>query len=132
MKAFNRKLIEEFRSSGGKLSGQLAKSRVLLLTTTGAKSGEPRTVVVGYGQDGNRYVVIASGNGAVDHPFWYRNLLAKPEATVEVGPRTFTARPRTASPAERERFKPLVPYIESQQRLTDREIPIVVLEPIAD
>jgi deazaflavin-dependent oxidoreductase (nitroreductase family) len=132
MKAFNRKVIEEFRSSGGKLSGQLAKSKVLLLTATGARSGEPRTVVVGYGQDGNRYVVIASDNGAVDHPFWYRNLLAKPEATVEVGPREFKARPRTASSAERDRLKAVVPYIESQQELTSREIPIVVLEPIAD
>jgi deazaflavin-dependent oxidoreductase (nitroreductase family) len=132
MKAFNRKVIEEFRANGGKLSGQMAKSHVLLLTTIGAKSGEQRTVVVGYGQDGDRYVVIASDNGAVDHPLWYRNLLARPEATVEVGQRKFKARPRTASPAERDRFKALVPYIENQQKLTDREIPIVVLEPAVE
>lgn len=128
IKAFNRKVVEEHRANKGKLSGMMANRHVLLLTTIGRKSGEERTVVLGYGQDGNRYVVIASGNGAKDHPLWYRNILANPAATVEVGADTFEARGRTARPEEREQLIPLVPYIRSQQELTSREIPIVVLE----
>jgi deazaflavin-dependent oxidoreductase (nitroreductase family) len=128
MNAFNRKLIEEFRANRGQLSGQMAGRTLMLLTTTGAKSGKERTAVLGFGKDGDRYVVIASGNGAPSHPGWYRNLLARPIATVEVGPDRFKVRARTARPDEREALKPLVPYIEQQQTLTTREIPIVVLE----
>ncbi len=82
LKAFNRQVIDEFRANHGQLSGQLARSKVLLLTTTGATSGQPRTTVVGFGKDGDRYVVIASGNGAPAHPAWYLNLEANPMATV--------------------------------------------------
>ena len=128
MNAFNRKLIEEFRANRGQLSGQMAGRTLMLLTTTGAKSGKERTAVLGFGKDGDRYVVIASGNGAPSHPGWYQNLLARPIATVEVGPDKFKARARTARPEEREQLKRLVPYIEQQQTLTKREIPIVVLE----
>ena len=128
MKAFNRKLIEEFRANRGQLSGQMAGRTLMLLTTTGAKSGKERIAVLGFGKDGDRYVVIASGNGAPSHPGWYQNLLARPIATVEVGPAKFKVRARTAPPAEREQLKRLVPYIEQQQTLTKREIPIVVLE----
>ena len=129
MKAFNQKVIEEHRANQGQLSGMMAGRHVLLLTTTGARSGEPRTVVVGYGRDGDRCVVIASNNGAAEHPFWYRNLLKNPNATVDVGADKFEARARTARPEEREQLTPLVPYVKSQQELTSREIPIVVLEP---
>jgi deazaflavin-dependent oxidoreductase (nitroreductase family) len=100
----------------------------MLLTTTGAKSGKERTAVLGFGKDGDRYVVIASNNGAPSHPAWYVNLQARPIATVEVGSDQFKARARTARPEEREQLKRLVPYIEQQQTLTTREIPIVVLE----
>jgi len=126
--AFNRKLIEEFRANRGQLSGPMAGRTLMLLTTTGAKSGKERTAVLGFGKDGDRYVVIASGNGAPSHPGWYQNLLARPIATVEVGPNKFKARARTARPEEREQLKRFVPYIEQQQTLTKREIPIVVLE----
>ena len=128
MKAFNRKLIEEFRANRGQLSGQMAGRTLMLLTTTGAKSGKERIAVLGFGKDGDRYVVIASGNGAPSHPGWYQNLLARPIATVEVGPDKFKVRARTARPEEREALKRFVPYIEQQQTLTKREIPIVVLE----
>ena len=128
MKAFNRKLIEEFRANRGQLSGPMAGRTLMLLTTTGAKSGKERTAVLGFGKDGDRYVVIASGNGAPSHPGWYQNLLARPIATVEIGPDKFKARARTARPEEREPLKRFVPYIEQQQTLTKREIPIVVLE----
>jgi len=128
MKAFNQNLIKEFRANRGQLSGQMAGRSLLLLTTTGAKSRKERTAVLGFGKDGNRYVVIASGNGAPEHPAWYVNLLANPIATVEAGPEKVKVRARTARPDERERLTPLVPYIVSQQKLTSREIPIVVLE----
>lgn len=111
------------------MSGQMAGRHLLLLTTTGAKSGEAKTVVLGYGKPADdRYVVIASNNGAAKHPFWYGNLLKHPQVTVEVGSEKFKARARTASEEEHRRYTPLVPYIESQQQLTDRRIPIVVLE----
>jgi deazaflavin-dependent oxidoreductase (nitroreductase family) len=128
MNAFNRKVIEDFRAHGGKMTGPLAGRTLILLTTIGAKSGKERTAVLGFGKDGDRYVVIASGNGAPSHPAWYQNLLARPIATLEVGPDKFKVRARTAGPEEREKLKPLVPYIEQQQTLTTREIPIVVFE----
>jgi deazaflavin-dependent oxidoreductase (nitroreductase family) len=128
MNAFNKKLIKEFRANRGQLSGPMAGRTLMLLTTTGAKSGKERTAVLGFGKDGDRYVVIASGNGAPSHPGWYQNLLARPIATVEVGPDKFKVRARTARPEEREQFGRLVPYLERQQTLTTREIPIVVLE----
>jgi deazaflavin-dependent oxidoreductase (nitroreductase family) len=126
--AFNKKLIEEFRANKGKLGGPLASSQVLLLTTTGNKTGNERTAVIGYRNDGDRYVAIASGNGAPKHPAWYLNLQARPIATVEVGREKFKVRARTARPDERDRLKTVVPYLEQQQTLTAREIPIVVLE----
>jgi deazaflavin-dependent oxidoreductase (nitroreductase family) len=129
IKAFNQKVIEEHRANHGQLSGMMAGRHVLLLTTTGARSGQPRTVVLGYGRDGDRCVVVASGNGAPQHPLWYRNLLKNPNATVEVGAEKLEARARTARPEERERLTPLVPYVKSEQEKTSREIPIVVLEP---
>jgi deazaflavin-dependent oxidoreductase (nitroreductase family) len=128
MNAFNRKAIEDFRANHGKFTGPLAGRTLILLTTTGAKSGKERTAVLGFGRDGDRYVVIASGNGAPKHPAWYLNLQARPIATVEVGPDKFKVRARTAGPDERERLKRLVPYIEQQQTLTRREIPIVVFD----
>jgi deazaflavin-dependent oxidoreductase (nitroreductase family) len=128
MNAFNRKLIEEFRANRGQLSGPMAGRTLMLLTTTGAKSGKEQTCVLGFGKDGDRYVVIASANGAPSHPAWYENLQARPIATVEVGPDKFKVHARTARPEEREPLKRLVPYIEQQQTLTKREIPIVVLD----
>ena len=127
--AFNRKVIEEHRANRGQLSGMMAGRHVLLLTTTGARSGQPRTTVLGYGKDGDRLVVVASGNGAPEHPLWYRNLLKNPDATVEVGAEKFEARARTARPDERDRLTALVPYVKTEQEKTSREIPIVVLEP---
>ena len=128
MKAFNRALIEEWRANNGKLSGRMAGRKLILLTTTGARSGEPRTAVLAFGRHGDTIVAIASNNGAPAHPAWYFNLLAHPIATVELGPDTFDVRARTAGPEEREALAKAVPYLESQQQLTEREIPIVVLE----
>jgi deazaflavin-dependent oxidoreductase (nitroreductase family) len=129
MKEFNRKLISEFRASGGQLSGPMAGRSLLLLTTTGARSGEARTAVLGFGRIGDSYVVIASNNGAPAHPAWYHNLLADPHATLEIGPERIAVRARTAEPDERDDLARTVPYLAQQQGLTSREIPLVVLEP---
>jgi deazaflavin-dependent oxidoreductase (nitroreductase family) len=128
MIAFNQKVIADFRATGGRMSGPMAGRRLLLLTTTGARTGQPRTAVLGYGRVGDRYVVIASNNGAPSAPAWYHNLLANPAAVVEVGAERFEAQARTARPEERAELAAAVPYLESQQQLTDRLIPLVVLE----
>ena len=128
MKAFNEKVITEFRANHGQFTGPMAGRSVLILTTTGARTGKERTTVLGYGRDGDSLVVIASDNGAPVAPAWYRNLLASPIATVELGPEPFEVRARTARPEEREELAKAVPYLKQQQGLTEREIPIVVLD----
>jgi deazaflavin-dependent oxidoreductase (nitroreductase family) len=128
MKAFNEKLIAEFRANHGQLSGPHGGRSLLLLTTEGARSGKPRTTVLGYGRHGDRLVVIASNNGAPAAPSWYRNLLAHPTAIVELGPESFEVRATTAEHGARDELAKTVPYLAQQQKLTDREIPFVVLE----
>jgi deazaflavin-dependent oxidoreductase (nitroreductase family) len=130
MKAFNAKVIADFRANHGKFTGPMAGRGVLILTTTGARSGKERTAVLGYGRDGERLVVIASDNGAPAAPAWYHNLVARPIATVELGPEPFKVRARVAKPEERDELAKAVPYLEQQQSLTEREIPIVVLDRI--
>ena len=128
MNAFNEKLIAEFRANHGNLSGQMAGRQVLLLTTTGAKSFMPRTVVIGYRPHGDKLAVIASANGAEKNPAWFHNLRANPVATVEVGPDSYQVNARVAAPEERPELAKVVEYLERQQALTKSEIPIVVLE----
>jgi deazaflavin-dependent oxidoreductase (nitroreductase family) len=130
MKAFNEKLIAEFRANHGVLSGQLAGSKVLLLTTKGVRSHEPRTVVIGYRAFGDSFLTIASNNGSDAAPKWFGNLLKEPVAKVEVGPDTFKVRARVATPHERDEFAKRIEYFERQQALTSRAIPIVVLEKV--
>src|SRR5919108_455992 len=129
IKAFNQKLISEFRANRGQLSGPMAGRILMLLTTTGSQSGLLRTVVLGFRKDVDRYLVIASGNGAPQHPAWYRNLVANPMATVEVGPEKFSVRASTAGPGDRDRMAALVPYLQTEQQKTSREIPMVILTP---
>jgi deazaflavin-dependent oxidoreductase (nitroreductase family) len=107
----------------------------LLLTTTGRKSGEKFIFPLFYGEDGGKYFVVASKGGAPEHPGWYRNMLADPVVEVQVGTKKLTARARTVSGAERTRlweksldFWP--PYADYQKK-TEREIPVVVLEPVS-
>jgi len=128
MKAFNKKVIKDFRANRGQFTGPMAGGSVLILTTTGARSGKERAVVLGYGRDGTRLVVIASDNGAPVAPAWYHNLLAHPIATVELEPKAFKVRARTAKPEERKQLAKALPYLGQQQSLTERELPIVVLE----
>lgn len=129
MKAFNARLIADFRANHGQFTGDMAGRGLLILTTIGARSGEPRSVVLGFGRHGDRLIVIASNNGAPKAPAWYLNLLANPTATIELaGPERFEVRATTAGVEERDELAEAVPYLQQQQSLTARAIPIVVFE----
>ena len=128
--AFNRKVIEDVRAHGGKATaGPFAGREPLILTTKGRKTGKPQSVVIGHAVSGDNLVVIASNNGAPGDPHWYRNLQADPHATVELGSREYPVVARTTEGEERDRMGALVEYLGRQQALTEREIPVVVLEP---
>jgi deazaflavin-dependent oxidoreductase (nitroreductase family) len=132
MKAYNTKLIAELRANGGKvISGPLAGSTPLILTTKGRRSGEPRSVIIGWRPSGEAMVVIASNNGAPGDPHWYLNLLANPRGTAEVAGKKFEVRAHTTEGEERDRMGALIEYLERQQARTERQIPVVVLEPVS-
>jgi deazaflavin-dependent oxidoreductase (nitroreductase family) len=128
---YNQMVIERFRANGGDVSGP---NPLLLLTTTGAKSGQPRTTPVAYSIDGDHLVILASKGGAPTNPDWYHNLLANPLVTVELGTERFQARATVAEGHERERLyaqhAALMPGFAEYQRNTARQIPVVVLEHI--
>ena len=130
--AFNRNLVEEFRATGGKVSGQFVNAPLLLLTTIGAKSGQARIAPVVYTTDGDHLIIIASKGGAPTHPDWYHNLVASPTVTVEVGSERFQAQAETAEGEERERlFNQMaakMPNFAEYQRNTSRQLPVVVLK----
>ena len=129
--AFNRGVVEHFRANGGVGPGRWATQPLLLLTTTGARSGLPRTTPLLYSTDGDRLVVIASKGGEPTHPDWYHNLLAHPEATVEVGGEAFPVRAEVAQGAERRRLfdqqAAQMPFFAEYERTTRRAIPVVIL-----
>jgi len=125
--AYNHHIIAQFRAQDGQTD---FPGPVLLLTTIGARSGQPRTTPLGYSRDGDRFVVIASAGGATTHPAWYGNLLAHPNVTVEVGADTFAARATVAEGAERERLyaqHALVPGFVDHQPQLARQIPVIIL-----
>jgi deazaflavin-dependent oxidoreductase (nitroreductase family) len=134
-KAYNHKLIEDFRASRGVSDDQFAGRPLLLLTTTGARSGQRRTTPLMYVPDGDRLLVIASNAGAPAHPDWYRNLLAHPEVTVEVGADTFDARAVVLAGMERQqlwdRIVASYPFFTDHQAKITREIPVIALERIS-
>jgi len=105
---------------------------ILILTTTGRRSGEPRVKPLIFGEDDGRYVVVASRGGAQHHPSWYLNLSAVPDVHVQVKADRFRARARTAEGDERERLwqrmAEIWPAYDDYRQKTDREIPVVVLE----
>jgi deazaflavin-dependent oxidoreductase (nitroreductase family) len=133
MNDFNRKVIEEFRANEGKVGGPFEGATVLLLTSTGAKSGERRTTPVVYQPDGDRMVIFASKAGAPENPAWYHNLRANPTATVEVGSDTVEVEAVVTEGQERERLfskqKQLMPQFADYEQKTTRQIPVVALEP---
>jgi deazaflavin-dependent oxidoreductase (nitroreductase family) len=129
---FNRRVIEEFRSRGGKVGGPYEGSTLLLLTTTGARSGGSHTTPLVYLADGDRFVVFGTKGGAPRNPDWYHNLLANPVATVEEGGETFEVLATVAHDEERDRLfarqKALRPLFGEYEARTTRTIPVVVLE----
>jgi len=135
MSDFNQNVITEFRANGGKVGGPFEGAPMMLLTTTGAKSGQARTSPVVYTKDGARYVIIASKAGAPTNPDWFHNLVANPEVTLEVGTETFPARATVTSGEERTRLydahAALMPGFAEYAQKTTREIPVVVLERLA-
>lgn len=133
MSDFNRKVIDEFRANDGKVGGPFDGAPVLLLTSTGAKSGERRTTPVVYQPDGERMVIFASKAGAAENPAWYHNLRANPTATVEVGTDTVEVEAIVTEGDERERLfskqKQLMPQFADYEQKTTRQIPVVALTP---
>jgi deazaflavin-dependent oxidoreductase (nitroreductase family) len=121
-----------YRVTGGKIGGRIGKLPVLLLTTIGRKSGQPRTQPLAYTRAGDGYAVIASKGGAPQHPLWYLNLRANPLAEVTVGRETWKVRARDAEGEERERLwhalADLYPGYDRYAQKTSRRIPVVVLE----
>jgi deazaflavin-dependent oxidoreductase (nitroreductase family) len=132
MDDFNRAIIEEFRANDGKVGGPFEGAPVLLLTATGAKSGERRTTPVMYLQDGDRMVIFASKGGAPNNPAWYHNLRANPSATVEVGNEKVDVGAVVTEGEERERLfrrqAEIFPQFADYERKTTRQIPVVALE----
>ena len=130
---FGEKHVQRYRETGGEVGHRWKRgSKILLLTTKGRKSREPRTTPLIYEQDGDRYVIVASKGGAPAHPGWYLNLQKDPNVELQVLDEVFPARARTAEGEERERLWQLAnqqwPDYDSYQTKTDREIPVVVLE----
>lgn len=130
--ALNEAVIAEFRANGGRCGGPFEGNPMVLLTTTGARSGLPRTSPVTYTTDGDRWVLIASKAGADHHPAWYHNLVANPDVILEVGDERFPARATVAIEPERTRLfearVAVMPRFDGYREETDREIPVVVVE----
>ena len=130
---WNKNIIEEFRGNAGKVGGPFEGSPLLLLTSTGAKTGAERTSPVMYLPDGDRYVVFASKGGAPTNPDWYHNLVANPEATVEVGTERFSVTSVITEGAERDelfaRQAAAYPQFAEYAEQTDRVIPVIALVP---
>ncbi len=129
---WNRQTMEAFRANGGKVGGMWEGRPLLLLTTSGAKSGKHYTNPVMYLRDGDRLLVFASKGGAPTNPDWYHNLVAHPEVTVEVGNETYQATATVLEGEERDRFyakqAELYPQFGEYQARTTRKIPVVALE----
>ena len=133
---WNRQIIEEFRANAGRVGGPFEGAPLLLLHTIGARTGQERTSPTMYRDLGGPVAVFASKAGAPTHPDWYHNLLANPEVTAEIGTDTRRFRARTATGDERARIwdqqKQDYPGFADYETKTDREIPVVILDPIAE
>jgi deazaflavin-dependent oxidoreductase (nitroreductase family) len=131
-KAINRQVIEEYRANGGNVGGRWEGMSLLLLTTIGAKTGEPRTVPLGYQVFDGDVVLLASDIGAPVHPAWFINLSANPEVTVELPGETYRACAVIPTGAERDAWFTRAaddrPFFYDHQRKTSRIIPVVILK----
>ena len=132
MTDFNSAIIEEFRANGGKVGGPFEGAPVLLLTSTGARTGATRLNPMMYLENGKRLYVFASKGGAPTNPDWYHNLVAHPRATVEVGEERFDVTASVVTGAERDeiyaRQAAAYPGFAEYQAKTTRTIPVIALE----
>jgi deazaflavin-dependent oxidoreductase (nitroreductase family) len=132
VKALGRLHVTVFRLSRGRIGGRVKKAQVMLLTTTGRKTGAARTTPLLYLRDGERLAVVASFGGSPQHPAWYLNLCAQPEVGVDLGREQFTATARTATPDERAVLWPKLVEMyggyAGYQLKTTRAIPVALLE----
>jgi deazaflavin-dependent oxidoreductase (nitroreductase family) len=132
MPLYGREHVERYRATDGGEGHDWENTQTLLLTTTGRRSGEQRTMPLIYAQHGDAYTVVASKGGSDEPPAWYLNLTENPEVEVQVKGDRFPARARIASPEEKpELWRTMVaewPAYDDYQRKTEREIPVVVLE----
>ncbi len=130
-KDWNKAVIEEFRANEGKVGGQFENISLLILHTTGAKSGLPRVNPVAYVADGDKLVIIASKAGAPTNPAWYYNVVANPEVNVELGTEQFPVQATVTSEPERselyDKVAALYPGFTEYQRNTKRVIPVITL-----
>lgn len=128
---YNQQIIAEFRANGGKVGGRFEGRPMLLLSTTGARSGEPRTTPLVCLPDGERWLIFASKAGAPTHPAWYHNLVAHPDATIEVGSETVPVSATVLTGEERDRLyakqAAALPAFAEYQANTTRRIPVVAL-----
>lgn len=130
-RGFIRLAVWLYQRTGGRIGGRMRGAPVLLLTTTGRRSGRPWTVPVMYQQDGDGWVVIASNGGSDRHPAWWLNLRARPEGTVQIGSGTFPVAAARTSGAQRERlWRKMVdayPGYDAYLTKTRRKMPVVLL-----
>lgn len=131
---FGKEHVRRYQETGGVEGHEWNGTTVLLLTTTGRRSGKPYTTPLIYRPYGDAYLVVASKGGAPEHPDWYLNLRRNPRVEVQIKDRTFTAHARVATPEEKPDMWRVMtevwPDYDTYQKKTDREIPVVVLEPI--
>ncbi len=135
MADYNEQIIDEFRANEGRVGGNFEGAPLLLLHSTGAKSGAERVNPMMYLADGDRYVVFASKGGAPTNPAWYHNLKANPRATIEVGTQTLQVQAIELEGEERnliyDRQAELYPGFATYQQNTDRVIPVIALTPMS-
>lgn len=129
---WNRQIIEEFRANKGKVGGPFKGAPMLLLTTTGAKSGKRHTTPLVYLPDNDRFIIFASKAGAPTNPDWYHNLVAHPQVTIEVGTETFDVTAVVINGEERDqlfnRQANINPGFADYQAKTTRQIPVIALQ----
>ena len=125
--------VRRYEETGGKVGHDWNGTSCLILHTTGRKSGKTKKLPLIYGRDGDDYVIVASKGGAPDHPGWYKDLVANPDAAVQVWDEVIPVTARTGSAADKARVWPIMtaqwPDYDQYQRGTSREIPVVLLRP---
>lgn len=132
---FNKRIMDEFHANGGKVGGRFQGIDILILTSTGARTGQTRWNPLAYTRDGDRFVIVASKGGAPTSPDWYHNLVANPSAVIEVGTEVISVEASIAAGPERERLyaqhAARMPQFLEYAKNTTRTIPVVVLTPKA-